>query len=110
MEQIQPQLDQMKAEAQKQKDESGVDTSVPVGFGLPQADADTFKPIKIKSKKRNLEEAQATDQIKTNPTSADHSGEKRKKIEDENPNTNVVWFYKMKNKNDKSVLEVKKFN
>ena len=35
MEQIQPQLDQMRAEAEKQKDENGVDTTVPEGFGLP---------------------------------------------------------------------------
>lgn len=52
MEQIQPQLDQMKAEA---KEQDGVDTSVPEGFGQPQADAETFKPIAIKSRKRNFQ-------------------------------------------------------
>lgn len=53
---IQPKLDEMKAEAEKQKAENGVDTEVPAGFGLPQADADTFKPIAIKSRKRKIEE------------------------------------------------------
>jgi hypothetical protein len=42
----------MKAEAAAQKGEDGVDTTVPDGFGLPQADADTFKPVMIKSRKR----------------------------------------------------------
>ena len=35
MEHIQPQLDQMRADAEKQKDENGIDTTVPEGFGLP---------------------------------------------------------------------------
>tara|TARA_B110000285_G_C14699808_1_gene412909 strand:+ start:263 stop:388 length:126 start_codon:yes stop_codon:yes gene_type:complete len=32
-EQMQPELDKMKAEAKKQKEENGVDTDVPEGFG-----------------------------------------------------------------------------
>lgn len=55
METIQPKLDQLKAEAEKQKAESGVDTSVPEGFGLPQPDAETYTRVVIKSRKRNLE-------------------------------------------------------
>ena len=90
MEQIQPQLDQMKKDAEKAKAESGVDTTVPEGFGLPQADADTFKPIKIKSKKRNLAEATATDQIPTNQTTAENSGQKKQKVEEEAPATKFV--------------------
>jgi|DEB0MinimDraft_12_1074336.scaffolds.fasta_scaffold100113_2 hypothetical protein len=48
----------MKAEAQKQKEmaESGIDTEVPEGFGMPQKDAETFKPVVLKSKKRKLED------------------------------------------------------
>ena len=41
----------------KEAEQKGVDTSIPDGFGMPQKDADTFKPIVIKSKKRNAEQA-----------------------------------------------------
>lgn len=55
MDQIQPELDKMKQEA-KDNAEKGVDTSVPEGFGMPQKDAETFKPIAIKSRKRKVDE------------------------------------------------------
>jgi hypothetical protein len=56
METIQPQLDKLKADAQKQKTENGEEVDVPVSFGQVPTDFATFAPIKIKSKKRNLEE------------------------------------------------------
>ena len=53
---MQPELDKMKAEAKKQQEENGDDTNVPEGFGKAQPDADTFKPIQIKSRKRKLDD------------------------------------------------------
>lgn len=58
LENIQPQLDQMKKEAQEAKEqaENGVDTSVPEGFGETQKDADTFRKAPLLRKKRKVEE------------------------------------------------------
>lgn len=53
---MQPELDKMKAEAKKHHDENGVDTDVPEGFGKAQPDAETFKPVQIKSRKRKLDD------------------------------------------------------
>ena len=78
MEQIQPQLDQMKAEA---KEQDGVDTSVPEGFGQPQADAETFKPIAIKSRKRNFQQASATN-VKNTPVDNKSEDFKKRKIDE----------------------------
>lgn len=58
MEKMQPELDKMKAEAQKKKAENGEEVDVPVTFGQIPTDAATFAPIKIKSKKRSIEEMQ----------------------------------------------------
>lgn len=67
----------MKAEAQKQKEmaESGIDTEVPEGFGMPQKDAETFKPVVLKSKKRKLED------ISGGPAGATDEENKHKKVE-----------------------------
>lgn len=65
----------MKAEA---KEQEGVDTSVPEGFGQPQADAETFKPIAIKSRKRNFQQATATDVVKNAPVENTEELKKRK--------------------------------
>jgi len=46
----------MKQEAEKQKAEHGVDVDVPASFGQKPEDAETFKPIAFKSRKRTLEE------------------------------------------------------
>jgi hypothetical protein len=57
METIQPQLDKMKADAEKQKTESG-EVDVPVTFGQAPENASEFKPMMIKSKKRDLQTMQ----------------------------------------------------
>ena len=54
METIQPELDKMKAEAEKNKTESG-EVDVPVSFGFAPENAAEFKPVMIKSKKRDLD-------------------------------------------------------
>ena len=56
LEKIQPQLDQLKAEAEKERAEKGVDVDVPASFGQKPEDHETFKKITFKSKKRTLEE------------------------------------------------------
>ena len=62
MAQIQPELDKMKADAEKLKAEQGTDVDVPLSFGQKPDDAATFKPIMIKkSKKRTLEDTKLTD-------------------------------------------------
>lgn len=50
----------MKEEAQKQKEINGVEGDAPKGFNEKPKDAETFVQVavKIKSKKRNLEEVQ----------------------------------------------------
>lgn len=55
LDEIQPQLDQMKKEAQEKAD-NGVDTSIPEGFGLPQKDAETFRPAPLIKKKRTIDQ------------------------------------------------------
>ena len=51
-------FDAIRAEAEKRKAEGfGVETDAPKGFGEKPADADEFKPVVLKSKKRSLEEA-----------------------------------------------------
>lgn len=55
LDQIQPQLDQMRKEAEANA-ANGVDTNVPDGFGLPQKDAETFKKVEIKNRKRKIDE------------------------------------------------------
>jgi hypothetical protein len=54
METIQPELDKMKAEAEKNKTESG-EVDVPLSFGFAPDNAAEFKSVKIKSKKRDIE-------------------------------------------------------
>jgi hypothetical protein len=54
MEIIQPELDKMKAEAEKNKTESG-EVDVPASFSFAPDNAAEFKPMKIKSKKRDIE-------------------------------------------------------
>jgi hypothetical protein len=58
----------MKKEAERQKElaEDGVDTQVPDGFGLPQKEAETFRAVQLKPKKRKLEE------ISGGPSSTEH--------------------------------------
>jgi len=46
----------MKQEAEKQKAINGEDVDVPASFSLKPEDAETFKPIAFKSRKRTLEE------------------------------------------------------
>ena len=53
MEAIQPELDKMKAEAEKNKTEYG-EFDAPVSFGQKPENAAEFKPMVIKSKKRDL--------------------------------------------------------
>ena len=57
MEIIQPELDKMKAEAEKNKTESG-EVDVPQSFGFAPENAAEFKPVMIKSKKRDIETMQ----------------------------------------------------
>ena len=47
----------MKAQAEKERAEKGIDVDVPASFGQKPEDHATFKPITFKSKKRTLEEA-----------------------------------------------------
>lgn len=56
---INPKLEQIKEEAKKQKEEFGVEGDAPKGFTEKPKDAETFVQVavKIKSKKRNLEDA-----------------------------------------------------
>lgn len=56
-----------------------MDTSVPEGFGLPQKDADTFKPIAIKSKKRTADQVSGGVGVP-----ADDLGKKQLKLDDAN--------------------------
>lgn len=63
MEQIQPELDKMKAEAEKNKTESG-EVEVPVSFGQKPENAAEFKPVMIKSKKRDHETMMKNNQEK----------------------------------------------
>ena len=62
LDKIQPQLDQMKAQAEKDRAEKGIDVDVPESFGQKPDDAHTFKPVTFKSKKRTLEEANLTNE------------------------------------------------
>lgn len=57
METIQPQLDKIREEAEKQKTETG-DIDVPQSFGKAPENASEFKPVMIKSKKRDLQTMQ----------------------------------------------------
>ena len=78
LEQIQPQLDQMKKEAEQKKAEQGGDCEVDPSFGKAPADAATFKPIQLKkSRKRTLEEAAKTDvQEPSKPEAKEVNGSK----------------------------------
>jgi hypothetical protein len=74
----------MKTEAKENADK-GVDTSIPEGFGLPQKDAGTFKPITIKSRKRKIEEvANNEDQKQTNEAAQNGNSKKLKVDESQN--------------------------
>ena len=60
---MQPELERLKAEAAKKKAELGQDVDVPASFSEVPADAATYQTVqvKLKPKKRNLEEAQKTE-------------------------------------------------
>lgn len=60
---MQPELERLKAEAAKKKAELGQDVDVPASFSEMPADAATYATVKIKlkPKKRNLEEAQKSE-------------------------------------------------
>lgn len=87
LDQIQPQLDQMKKEAQENA-EKGVDTSVPDGFGLPQKDAGTFQTIKLKSRKRKIDEISVAQENQEKPVNVENKenqldeSNKRRKMEE----------------------------
>ena len=76
-EKMQPELDKIKADAKKQKEENGVDTDVPEGFGKAQPDAETFRPVQIKSKKRKLD-----DVIDNQPISNQKDSNNKRKLEE----------------------------
>lgn len=53
-----PKFDAIRAEAEKRKAEGfGVEVDAPEGFGEKPADAEEFKPVLLKPKKRSLQEA-----------------------------------------------------
>ena len=91
MEKMQPELDKLKAEAQKKKAENGEEVDVPESFGQVPVDASTFAPVKIKSKKRTLEQMQKGDEA------AYQKGGELKKVEEDPDKENKLrklnqWF------------------
>lgn len=67
---MQPELEKLKAEAAKKKAELGQDVDVPASFSEVPADAATYATVKVKlkPKKRNLEEAQKSEDKPEQPS------------------------------------------
>lgn len=81
MDTIQPELDKMKAEAEKNKTESG-EVDVPATFGTAPEDAAEFKPVVLKSKKRDLQAMQkgSTEKCETPNVNEDNKENKIRKL------------------------------
>lgn len=77
MEAIQPELDKMKAEAEKNKTEYG-EFDAPKTFGKVPENAAEFKPVVLKSKKRDLATMQKNDAPKASEVDSNKENKLRK--------------------------------